>query len=90
MDVFQISICLLVKIIDRLHNIQTIGHKSPEKAKKIIIETLVNFTPVVMCAGLLEIKKTLAIFTLLWLYKKSNLRDCQFFLLMMIPPCFYL
>lgn len=34
---------LLIKQFDRLHNIQTIGAKSPEKAKKIIGETLNSF-----------------------------------------------
>ncbi len=34
---------LLIKLFDRLHNIQTIGAKSPEKIKKIINETLLNF-----------------------------------------------
>jgi guanosine-3',5'-bis(diphosphate) 3'-pyrophosphohydrolase len=35
---------LLIKLFDRLHNMQTIGAKSPEKARKIINETLNNFT----------------------------------------------
>lgn len=34
---------LLIKCIDRLHNIQTLGVKSPEKINKTIEETLVNF-----------------------------------------------
>jgi len=34
---------LLVKLFDRLHNIQTIGAKSPEKAKKIVTETINKF-----------------------------------------------
>ncbi|WP_253308485.1 HD domain-containing protein [Rickettsia endosymbiont of Orchestes rusci] len=33
----------LIKIFDRVHNIQTLGAKSPEKAKKIIKETLKSF-----------------------------------------------
>ncbi|MEY4463089.1 MAG: Guanosine polyphosphate pyrophosphohydrolase/synthetase [Pseudomonadota bacterium] len=33
----------LIKLFDRVHNIQTLGAKSPEKAKKIIEETLINF-----------------------------------------------
>ncbi|MDN3031085.1 MAG: HD domain-containing protein [Candidatus Tisiphia sp.] len=31
---------LLIKLFDRLHNMQTIGTKSPEKVKKIIRESL--------------------------------------------------
>ncbi|MFP3011996.1 MAG: HD domain-containing protein [Rickettsia sp.] len=34
---------LLIKLFDRLHNIQTIGAKSPEKAKKIVEETIEHF-----------------------------------------------
>ena len=34
---------LLIKQFDRLHNLKTIGVKSPDKAKKIISETLVSF-----------------------------------------------
>lgn len=34
---------LLIKCIDRLHNIQTLGAKSPEKINKTVEETLVNF-----------------------------------------------
>ncbi|WP_342270593.1 HD domain-containing protein [Rickettsia endosymbiont of Orchestes rusci] len=33
----------LIKVFDRIHNIQTLGAKSPEKAKKIIEETLISF-----------------------------------------------
>ncbi|HJD59931.1 MAG TPA: HD domain-containing protein [Rickettsia endosymbiont of Omalisus fontisbellaquei] len=35
----------LIKLFDRVHNIQTLGAKSPEKARKIIEETLRNFVP---------------------------------------------
>lgn len=33
----------LIKLFDRIHNIQTLGAKSPEKARKIITETLIHF-----------------------------------------------
>jgi len=33
----------LIKLFDRIHNLQTLGAKSPEKAKKIIEETLSHF-----------------------------------------------
>ncbi|WP_395476386.1 HD domain-containing protein [Rickettsia endosymbiont of Pantilius tunicatus] len=33
----------LIKLFDRIHNVQTLGAKSPEKAKKIIEESLVSF-----------------------------------------------
>ncbi len=34
---------LLIKLFDRLHNMQTIGAKSPEKIQKIRKETLLSF-----------------------------------------------
>ncbi|QQV74843.1 hypothetical protein H6P87_00385 [Rickettsia tillamookensis] len=34
---------VLIKFFDRMHNLQTLGAKSPEKAKKIIEESLVSF-----------------------------------------------
>lgn len=34
---------LLIKLFDRLHNMQTIGAKSPEKVQQIIAETLISF-----------------------------------------------
>jgi guanosine-3',5'-bis(diphosphate) 3'-pyrophosphohydrolase len=34
---------LLIKLFDRLHNMQTIGAKSSEKARKTIVETLSRF-----------------------------------------------
>ena len=33
----------LIKLFDRIHNVQTLGVKSPEKSRKIIEETLINF-----------------------------------------------
>ncbi|WP_341755790.1 HD domain-containing protein [Candidatus Tisiphia endosymbiont of Ptychoptera albimana] len=33
----------LIKIFDRIHNLQTLGAKSPEKARKIIEETMTYF-----------------------------------------------
>lgn len=34
---------LLIKLFDRLHNMQTIGAKSPKKIKKTIAETIIYF-----------------------------------------------
>ncbi|MFV9866074.1 MAG: guanosine polyphosphate pyrophosphohydrolase [Rickettsia conorii subsp. raoultii] len=39
---------LLIKLFDRLHNMQTIGAKSPEKIKKIIEETITYIVPLSM------------------------------------------
>jgi guanosine-3',5'-bis(diphosphate) 3'-pyrophosphohydrolase len=43
----------LIKIFDRVHNLQTLGAKSPEKAKKIIDETFDHF---VILAEYLELR----------------------------------
>ncbi len=33
----------LIKLFDRIHNVQTLAAKSPEKARKVIKETLIHF-----------------------------------------------
>ena len=53
---------LLIKIFDRLHNMQTIAAKSPEKIEKITEETLKEFIIIIMELGriiprILEIEK---------------------------------
>ncbi len=50
---------LLIKLIDRLHNIQTIGSLSAKKIEKTITETLTNFIASSMYLGLLEIEQQL-------------------------------
>ena len=50
---------LLIKLIDRLHNIQTIGSLSAKKIEKTITETLANFIAGSMYLGLLEIESQL-------------------------------
>jgi len=50
---------LLIKLIDRLHNIQTIESMSTQKIEKIIAETLTNFIASSMYLGLLEIEQQL-------------------------------
>lgn len=41
---------ILIKLFDRIHNLQTLGIKSPEKAMKIIKETMGHF--ITLCAYL--------------------------------------
>lgn len=50
---------LLVKLFDRLHNIQTINAKSPERAQKIIEETIIHFLVLSRYLGALDIKNYL-------------------------------
>jgi (p)ppGpp synthase/HD superfamily hydrolase len=50
---------LLIKLFDRLHNIQTIGVKTPEKIKKIVNETLTTFIALSIHLGLTDIEQKL-------------------------------
>ncbi|WP_425363781.1 HD domain-containing protein [Candidatus Tisiphia endosymbiont of Hybos culiciformis] len=50
---------LLIKLFDRLHNMQTIGAKSPEKIKKIVEETFKSFISVSMCYGTKQLENIL-------------------------------
>ncbi|OZG32527.1 guanosine polyphosphate pyrophosphohydrolase [Rickettsia endosymbiont of Culicoides newsteadi] len=50
---------LLIKLFDRLHNMQTIGAKSPEKVRKILEETLINFVSFSMYLETQIIKQSL-------------------------------
>ena len=48
---------LLIKIIDRLHNIQTIGSMSDKKIEKTITETLTSFLTSSIYLGLLKVEQ---------------------------------
>ena len=50
---------LLIKLFDRLHNIQTLGSISPEKVKKITKETLNFFIVTTMYMGYKNLEKTI-------------------------------
>ncbi|WP_341792963.1 HD domain-containing protein [Rickettsia endosymbiont of Ceutorhynchus obstrictus] len=49
----------LIKLFDRVHNIQTLGAKSPEKAKKIIEETLINFIAITLYLEIPQLRRYL-------------------------------
>ena len=51
---------LLIKLFDRLHNMQTLGVKSPEKIKKIADETLLTFIALAIYLEVVEIKQKLS------------------------------
>ena len=42
---------LLIKLCDRVHNMRTIGAKSPEKIMKIVNETICTFLPLAIYFG---------------------------------------
>ncbi|AFC72711.1 guanosine polyphosphate pyrophosphohydrolase/synthetase-like protein [Rickettsia rhipicephali str. 3-7-female6-CWPP] len=63
-----------IKLFDRVHNIQTLGAKSPEKAKKIIEETLINFVnslPIAAYFKIPVIKERLLFLCYQYLYPKD-------------------
>jgi len=43
---------LIIKLVDRLHNVQTLQYKSPEKAKKIAVETISIYEPIAYRLGM--------------------------------------
>lgn len=64
---------LLIKVFDRLHNTQTIGVKSSEKAKKMIKETLSKFISLSIYLGIPEIGQMLSELCLHNLLSKQQL-----------------
>ncbi|CAK6507005.1 MAG: GTP pyrophosphokinase rsh [Rickettsia helvetica] len=61
----------LIKLFDRVHNIQTLGAKSPEKAKKIIKETLINFVTIAAYFKIPVIKERFLFLCYQYLYPKD-------------------
>ncbi|MGD0466724.1 MAG: HD domain-containing protein [Gammaproteobacteria bacterium] len=71
---------LLIKIFDRLHNMQTISAKSPEKIEKITEETLKEFIIIIMSLGrivpkILEIEKKIIKLCYRHLFIKQHLQQ---------------
>jgi GTP pyrophosphokinase len=58
---------ILVKLADRLHNMQTLEHHRPEKQKQIALETMEIFVPIANRLGLDRVKTQLEDLCLRWL-----------------------
>ena len=50
---------LIIKLADRLHNMQTLEYKTPLKQKEISIETLEVYSPIAYCLGAYKLKNDL-------------------------------
>ncbi len=68
---------LHVKLFDRLHNVQTISAMPPDKAKKIIDETVIHFIPLASYLGLYKVKKKLIKLCSKNLSPKQTACQCQ-------------
>lgn len=64
---------LIIKMFDRLHNVQTIKAKSPEKVKKIIEETIKVFLLLSIYLEMPQIKNTLIKFCYEHLYIQQKI-----------------
>lgn len=68
---------LIVKLVDRLHNMQTLEHVSPEKQLRIARETLEIYVPVAHRLGMGLIRKELEDLAFLYVYPAEYKKVCE-------------
>ena len=62
---------VIIKLADRLHNMQTLEHKTPEKRKSIAFETLSVFAPLANYIGAYKLKNELEDLSMSYLQPES-------------------
>ncbi|XVN40605.1 MAG: HD domain-containing protein [Rickettsia endosymbiont of Argas persicus] len=71
----------LIKLFDRIHNVQTLGAKSPKKARKIIEETLKAFLTFATYLGINNLENKIIKLCTNAMYYSTSLQKRNYFLI---------